>query len=116
MRYISQPPSAKPVQEIAELIEKYQLLSIPLRQTTGAGETEAIVQLRAGLNDCAFADIPETTAKALADGLSLEGTGEALSFAASDLFLRLDTSNPMDVPHAHRRQCEASCPAGQRYL
>ena len=30
----------------------------------------------------------------------LEGAGEALSLAASDLFLRLDTSNPMDV-HMH---------------
>ena len=100
VRYISQPPSAKPVQEITELIEKYQLLSTPLRQTTGPDETEAIVRLRARLNDCAFTDIPETTAKALADGLSLEGTGEALSLAASDLFLRLDTSNPMDV-HMH---------------
>ena len=47
----------KPVQEIAELIEKYQLLSTPLRQTTGADETEAIVQLHTELNDCAFADI-----------------------------------------------------------
>jgi len=100
VRYISQPPSAKPVQEINELIEKYQLLSTPLRQTTGADETDAIVRLRAGLNDCAFTDIPETTAKVLADGLSLEGAGEALSLAASDLFLRLDTSNPMDV-HMH---------------
>ena len=100
VRYISQPPSAKPVQEINGLIEKYQLLSTPLRQTTGADETDAIVRLRTGLNGCAFTDIPETTAKALADGLSLEGAGEALSLAASDLFLRLDTSNPMDV-HMH---------------
>lgn len=100
VRYISQPPSVKPIQEITELIEKYQLLSTPLRQTTGADETTAIVRLRAGLNDCAFTDIPETTAKALADGLSLKGAGEALSLAASDLFLRLDTSNPMDV-HMH---------------
>ena len=100
VRYISQPPSAKPVQEIADLIEKYHLLSTPLRQTTGAYETDAIVRLRTGLNDCAFTDIPETTAKALADGLSLEGAGEALSLAASDLFLCLDTSNPMDV-HMH---------------
>ena len=100
VRYISQPPSAKPVQEINELIEKYQLLSTPLRQTTGVDETDAIVRLRTGLNDCAFTDIPETTAKALANGLSLEGAGEALSIAASDLFLRLDTSNPMDV-HMH---------------
>jgi len=39
-------------------------------------------------------------AKALADGLSLEGTGEALSIGAAGLFLRSLTGNPMDV-HLH---------------
>lgn len=96
VRYVSMSPRAGQLKEALELIEKYQLLSQPLRQTTGADETEAIVRLRATLNS-SFADIPEMTAKALAAGLSLEGAGEGLSLAASDLFLRLDTSNPMDV-------------------
>ncbi len=39
-------------------------------------------------------------AKALADGLSLEGAGEALSIGAAGLFLRSLTGNPMDV-HLH---------------
>lgn len=97
VRYVSQPPRAGGVKEISELIEKHQLLSKPLRQTTGADETEAVVRLRAALNGCDFADMPSVTAQALADGLSLEGTGEALSLAASDLFLRANTGNPMDV-------------------
>src|SRR5437879_8893959 len=39
-------------------------------------------------------------ARALADGLSLQGTGEALSIGAAGLFMRLLTGNPMDV-HLH---------------
>lgn len=39
-------------------------------------------------------------AKALADGLSLQGTGEALSIGAAGLFMRSLTGNPMDV-HLH---------------
>jgi hypothetical protein len=99
VRYISQPPSAKPVVAVVELIEKYQLLDTPLRETTGADETEAIIRFRDEMNDT-LESLPETTARALADGLSLEGTAEALSLAASELFLRLDTQNPMDV-HMH---------------
>ena len=97
VRYVSQPVRAPAIQEHLELIEKYQLLSKPLRETTGEDETEAIAQVRDALDSCAFPDIPETTAQALTEGLSLEGTGEALSIAASDLFLRADTSNPFDV-------------------
>src|SRR3989442_932113 len=39
-------------------------------------------------------------AQALADGLSLQGTGEALSIGAAGLFMRSLTGNPMDV-HLH---------------
>ena len=39
-------------------------------------------------------------AKALSEGLSLEGAGEALSIGAAGLFLRSLTGNPMDV-HLH---------------
>src|ERR1700680_3542100 len=39
-------------------------------------------------------------AKTLADGLSLEGVGEALSIGAAGLFLRSLGGNPMDV-HLH---------------
>ena len=39
-------------------------------------------------------------AEALAEGLSLDGAGEALSIGAAGLFLRSLTGNPMDV-HLH---------------
>ena len=39
-------------------------------------------------------------AQALADGLSIEGAGEALSIGAAGLFMRSLTGNPMDV-HLH---------------
>ena len=97
VRYVSQRVSAPGVEKHLELIEKYQLGSKPLRRSSGEDETEAVVRLRDALNTCPFPDIPETTAQALAEGLSLEGTGEALSIAASDLFLRANTSNPFDV-------------------
>ena len=96
VRYISQPPSANPVEKVVALIEEYQLLDKPLRQQTGADEAESIMQAREAMN-ANFEDLPEITARALADGLSLEGTSEALTLAASNLFLRLDTENPMDV-------------------
>ena len=47
-----------------------------------------------------YSEIPVLLAKALADGLSLEGAGEALSIGAAGLFLRSLTGNPMDV-HLH---------------
>ena len=99
VRYVSQTRSPGPVKKIVELIEKYQLLYKPLRERTGEDETQAIVRTHEVMNG-AFEDLPEITAQTLAQGLSLEGTSEALSFAASDLFLRLDTNNPMDV-HMH---------------
>src|SRR5215831_4157053 len=45
-------------------------------------------------------DIEPLLARALADGLSLSGTGEALSIGAAGLFMRSLTGNPMDV-HLH---------------
>ena len=47
-----------------------------------------------------YAEIPGRLGRALADGLSLEGAGEALSIGAAGLFLRSLTGNPMDV-HMH---------------
>ncbi len=47
-----------------------------------------------------YNEIPVLLAQALADGLSLEGAGEALSIGAAGLFMRSLTGNPMDV-HLH---------------
>ncbi len=87
--------------EIEALLDEYQLLTQPLRQRTGDDETPAIGRLGEAIGQCdVFADIPVMLATALADGLSLDGAGEALSIGAAGLFLRSLTGNPMDV-HLH---------------
>jgi hypothetical protein len=61
----------------------------------------AVGRLGDVINRChTCADIPGMLRRALADGLSLEGAGEALSIGAAGLFLRSLTGNPMDV-HTH---------------
>jgi hypothetical protein len=80
------------------LISRYELLERDLRATTGPDETAAVTALADEIGRCdKFSDIPELLARALADGLSLEGTGEGLSVGGSTLFLRSQTGNPMDV-------------------
>ncbi len=84
--------------EIDELIEEHGLLSRVLRYKTNEGETEAVTELADTIaNLDKFEESPTLLAKALADGLSLEGTVEALSVGGSALFLRSKTGNPMDV-------------------
>src|SRR5438552_14127546 len=101
VRYVARYPLSPGVPDIEVLLEEYQLLTRPLRQRTGDDETTAIGRLGEAIGQCSvFADIPVMLAKALADGLSLEGTGEALSIGAAGLFLRSLTGNPMDV-HLH---------------
>jgi hypothetical protein len=94
-------PVASPLPEIEALIEEHRLSTRILRQRTGEDETAAIGRLgeAIGRGDI-YADIPVLMAKALADGLSLDGAGEALSIGAAGLFLRSLTGNPMDV-HLH---------------
>jgi hypothetical protein len=94
-------PMPSPLPAIEALIEEHQLLNRILRQRTGEDETSAIGELGEGIGRVdVFADIPKLMAKALADGLSLEGGGEALSIGAAALFLRSQGGNPMDV-HLH---------------
>jgi hypothetical protein len=101
VRYISRYPTAPAIPEIEALLDEYELLTRPLREDTGDDETEAIGRLGDAIGQCnVFADIPPMLAKALANGLSLAGTGEALSIGAASLFLRSLTGNPMDV-HLH---------------
>jgi hypothetical protein len=101
VRYVSRYPTPPAIPEIDALIEEYALLTRPLRRETGADETAAIGRLGDAISQCSiFSDIPPMLAKALADGLSLAGTGEALSIGAAGLFLRSLTGNPMDV-HLH---------------
>jgi hypothetical protein len=101
VRYVTRYPIAPGVPEIEALIEEHQLLTRVTRQQSGADETAVIGRVGEEIGRCdVYADIPVLLAKALADGLSLEGAGEALSIGAAGLFLRSLTGNPMDV-HLH---------------
>jgi hypothetical protein len=101
VRYVTRFPTPPELPEIEALLQEYQLLQRPLRSHTGEDETAAIGQLGEAIGACdIYAEIPKMLARALADGLSLEGAGEALSIGAASLFLRSLTGNPMDV-HLH---------------
>jgi hypothetical protein len=94
-------PMGSPLPGIEALIEEHQLLKRILRQRSGEDETDAIGELGEAIGSVdIFADIPVMIAKALADGLSLEGAGESLSIGAAGLFMRSLGGNPMDV-HLH---------------
>ncbi len=101
VRYVTRFPSARAIPETEKLIEEYKLLDCVKRQKTGDDETAVIGQLGEAIGRCDdYNDIPVMTAKALAEGLSLEGAGEAMSIGAAGLFMRSLTGNPMDV-HLH---------------
>ncbi len=101
VRYAARFPSQRMVPEVDAIIEKYDLLGRVMRQRTGDDETTVIGELGTAIGQCdAYTAIPELLAKALSEGLSLEGAGEALSIGAAGLFLRSLTGNPMDV-HLH---------------
>jgi hypothetical protein len=101
VRYVTRYPRPPEMPEIEALLDEYQLLTRPLRQQTGDDETETIGRIGEAIGQYSdFTEIPPTLAKAMADGLSMEGAGEALSIGAAGLFLRSLTGNPMDV-HLH---------------
>ena len=101
VRYVTRFPTPPAIPEIDAVLEECQLLTRPLRQQSGADETLAIGSLGEAISRCdTYAEIPGRLGRALADGLSLEGAGEALSIGAAGLFLRSLTGNPMDV-HMH---------------
>jgi hypothetical protein len=94
-------PMPSPLPEIEAIIEEHQLLSRIYKQRSGEDETAAIGALGEAIRSVdVFAEIPRLIAKALVDGLSLDGAGEALSIGAAGLFLRSLGGNPMDV-HLH---------------
>ncbi len=98
VRYITRPTMPASLDEVDILIKRYELLERDLRGETGEDETRAVTALADEIGRCNnFAEIPEMLARALADGLSLEGVGEGLSVGGSTLFLRSQTGNPMDV-------------------
>ena len=98
VRYITRPTAPVSLDDVDQLIEKHGLLERDMRVKTGDDETAAITALADEIGRCGqFSEIPEMLARGLADGLSLEGAGEALSVGGSTLFLRSQTGNPMDV-------------------
>jgi hypothetical protein len=101
VRYVARFPTFRAVPEIDALIEQHGLLNRILRQRTDADETEIIGQVGMAISAVEkYTEIPRLLTQALADGLSLEGAGEALSIGAAGLFMRSQTGNPMDV-HLH---------------
>jgi hypothetical protein len=101
VRYVARFPAQKTIVEVDTLIEEHGLLRRVLRQRTGEDETAKIGEIGEAIGRVnVYAEIPGMLAQALAEGLSLEGTGEALSIGAAGLFLRSLTGNPMDV-HLH---------------
>jgi hypothetical protein len=98
VRYVTRPSMPASLEDVDTLIAKFGLLERELRVATGEDETAAITALAEEIGRVSrFSAIPEMLARALADGLSLEGAGEALSVGGSTLFLRSQTGNPMDV-------------------
>src|SRR5229473_8168135 len=98
VRYITRPTDPTSLEEVDGLIAQFGLLERELRFATGEDETASISALADAIGRCSkFSDVPGLLARALADGLSLEGAGEALSAGGSTLFLRSQTGNPMDV-------------------
>ena len=87
--------------ELEALIDKHELHEgrNPLRTTTA--ETAAIGALadRIGSTE-RIATLPPVIAQAMGNGLSLEGTVEAISIGGARIFLRSHTANPYDV-HVH---------------
>src|SRR2546428_12266103 len=84
--------------DVDALIATFGLLEHDLRVATGDDETAALTALADEIGRChKFSEVPGMLARALADGVSLEGAGEALSVGGSTLFLRSQTGNPMDV-------------------
>lgn len=98
VRYVTRLPAPSYLTAEDALIEEYGLLKRDLRMHTGDDETAAIAALQDEIGSCnKFTRIPEMIARALGNGLSLEGVGEAMSLGGSKLFLRSQTGNPMDV-------------------
>ena len=82
----------------ARLFDEYGLDAVAVRGTGGAAQDEAVSALGEAIGATeSFAGIAPALARALSDGLSLEGAGEALSIAAALLTLRSDYGNPFDV-------------------
>jgi hypothetical protein len=94
-------PKALAFEEIESLLDEYKLLDGTVRMKTSADEADRIGQLGMRMGRTKnYLDNIEPIAEALADGLSLEGAGEALSIGAAAAYLSTSYGNPMDS-HLH---------------
>jgi hypothetical protein len=102
--------SALTFEDVEALIDDHGLLGRELAQHSSAAESERIFELGRQLGAARnYHENVELTAVALADGLSLEGAGEALSIGAALAYLSTSYGNPMDS-HLHTGA------ANRRYL
>jgi len=86
---------------VEQLLEEYRLLERDIQKNTNAEEGELIGALGLQMGRAKnYLDNIEPLAKALADGLSLEGAGEALSIGAAAAYISTSYGNPMDS-HLH---------------
>ena len=86
---------------IEDAIDEFGLLQRDIPVLGGPAESDTIAQLAHQLATTQpFSDHVRLIATALADGLSFEGAGEALSIAASRIFVSSTYGNPMDS-HLH---------------
>jgi hypothetical protein len=107
VRYQARQPlplrESSPVEvgDVASLVDEYRLLSVERPAHTSAAETQTIGALGEQLG--ASRDYGANAlliARALADGLSLEGAGEAVSIGVGLAYLSTSYGNPMDS-HLH---------------
>ena len=86
---------------IEAAMQKHALHDAELGIETSHTETDTITSLVEQLSQASeFIEHIDLMAAALADGLSLQGAGEALSVAASTIFINAGYGNPMDS-HLH---------------
>ena len=87
--------------DVEALIEEYKLLDRDIPERSNAAEAATIGELGMSMGRrLNYLDNIEPMAKALADGLSFEGAGEALSVGAAAAYISTSYGNPMDS-HLH---------------
>ena len=88
-------------EDIRELIRDHKFLERDIPQATSPAEADTITELgmamgrnKKYLENCAL------IAQAIADGLSIEGAGQAMSIGAAAAYISTSYGNPMDA-HLH---------------
>ena len=87
--------------ELEELMTRWGIAEDKVAAETGPHEADAVARLAREVGEVeVIRQLPQTVARALGGGLSLEGALEALSAGGARIFLRSRSSNPFDV-HIH---------------